>query len=379
MKILQVVQSLGKGGAERLVLEVSRAIRKYYPDVQNRIVALKRLNEYPDLSRDLDIVYCDSNISLSLSGKSYIDVEEFEKIVKDYCPDVIHSHTYKSELISREHLEPNVKYFTHAHNNMPEFRNFSIGTIFKKDKLTKFWEKCRIVAKYKECHNNIIAISKDTERYYKSVMPKVLAKNIYTLPNAIDYHKFYCERNFDFSGPLNLIMVAHMSDYKNQTFLIDVLKNLTDKGVDVDLTLIGDWRNDGESIKLKAERLGVLSHLKMPGLVEDVENVYKRNHIYVHSSLTESFGLTLLEAMASGLPVVTLDGRGNRDLIVQGKNGYMVYEQNAEQFADRILEIWNDQQKYKEMSVFAQEFAQKYDIKEYADKLLSIYKECKES
>ena len=78
--------------------------------------------------------------------------------------------------------------------------------------------------------------------------------------------------------------------------------------------------------------------------------------------------------MAAGLPVVTLDGRGNRDLIVQGKNGYMVYEQDAEQFADRILEIWNDQQKYKEMSVFAQEFASQYDIKEYVDKLLILYK-----
>ena len=52
----------------------------------------------------------------------------------------------------------------------------------------------------------------------------------------------------------------------------------------------------------------------------------------------------------------------------------MIYEQDAEQFADRILEIWNDKQKYQEMSVFAQEFAKQYDIKEYVDKLLTLYK-----
>ena len=46
---------------------------------------------------------------------------------------------------------------------------------------------------------------------------------------------------------------------------------------------------------------------------------------------------------------------------------------NAEQFVDRILEIWNDQQKYKEMSVFAQEFARQRDIKPYINKLLDIY------
>ena len=52
----------------------------------------------------------------------------------------------------------------------------------------------------------------------------------------------------------------------------------------------------------------------------------------------------------------------------------MVYEQDAEQFADRILEIWNDKQKYCEMSAFAQEFAKQYDIKPYVDRLLELYK-----
>lgn len=374
MKILQVVQSLGKGGAERLVLEVAQALRKYYPDVHNKIVALERKNEYEELSQGLDIVYCESKVHLSITGHSNIDVGEFDNIVKEYCPDVIHSHTYKSELVSREHLFPNVTYFTHTHNNMPEFRNFSVGTIFNKDKLTKFWEKCRIVAKYKKCNNKFIAISGDTERFYKSALPKTLIKNIYTLPNAIDYHKFYCERNIDFSGPLNLIMVAHMSDNKNQIFLIDVLKKLRGQGVDTILTLVGDWRNNGEKIRQKSEQLGLLSFVKMPGLIEDVESIYTQNHIYVHSSLSEALGLTIIEAMAAGLPVVTLDGRGNRDLIVQGKNGYMIYEQNTEQFADRILEIWNDKQKYCQMSAFAQEFAWQYDIKPYVDRLLELYK-----
>lgn len=373
MKILQVVQSLGKGGAERLVLEISQALRKYHPEVQNKIVALERKNEYGELSQGLDIVYCNSKVNLSIFGHSNIDVAEFDNIVKEYCPDVIHSHTYKSELVSREHLFPNVRYFTHAHNNMPEFRNFTVGTIFNKGKLTKFWEKCRIVAKYKRCNNKFIAISGDTERFYKRALPKTLVKNIYTLPNAIDYHKFYCERNLDCSGPLNLIMVAHMSDNKNQIFLIDVLKNLRSRGNDAILTLVGDWRNNGNKIMSVAERYGLLPYLKMPGLVEDVERMYSINNIYVHSSLSEALGLTIIEAMAAGLPVVTLDGHGNRDLIVQGKNGYMVYEQNSELFADRILEIWNDKQKYNEMSAFAQEFARQFDIKPYVDSLLDFY------
>lgn len=374
MKILQVVQSLGKGGAERLVLEVAQTLRKYHLEVQNRIVALERKNEYEELSQGLDIVYCDSRVNLSISGHSDIDVVEFDNIVKEYCPDVIHSHVYKSELVSREHLFPNVKYFTHTHNNMPEFRNFTIETIFHKDRLTKYWEKCRMVAKYKKCDNKFIVISKDTDLFYRRALPKSLAKNIYFLPNAIDYDKFYKERTVDFSDMLNLIMVAHMSDYKNQIFLIDVLKDLINRGMKVNLTLVGDWRNNGEKIKHKVEQLGLLSYVNMPGIVENVERLYQQSHIYVHSAYYEPFGLVLLEAMAAGLPVVCLDGKGNRDIMVQGKNGYMVYEQNAEQFTNRILEIWNDHQQYKKMSSFAQNFARQFDIKEYVNKLLELYR-----
>ena len=78
--------------------------------------------------------------------------------------------------------------------------------------------------------------------------------------------------------------------------------------------------------------------------------------------------------MASGLPVVTLDGKGNRDLIEQGKNGYMIYDQDPELFADRIIEIWNDKIKYREMSEFAQKFAKQYDMKNYVEQLLDLYR-----
>ena len=60
--------------------------------------------------------------------------------------------------------------------------------------------------------------------------------------------------------------------------------------------------------------------------------------------------------------------------VVVVKNGYMVYEQDTEQFADRILEIWNDKNKYNQMSAFAQDFARQYDIKPYVDRLLELYK-----
>jgi len=78
--------------------------------------------------------------------------------------------------------------------------------------------------------------------------------------------------------------------------------------------------------------------------------------------------------MAAGLPVITLDGKGNRDLIEEGKNGYMIFEQNAELFAQTIIDMWNDKVKYKPLSEFAQEFARSFDINKYTSNLMVIYK-----
>jgi glycosyltransferase involved in cell wall biosynthesis len=68
-----------------------------------------------------------------------------------------------------------------------------------------------------------------------------------------------------------------------------------------------------------------------------------------------------------------LDGKGNRDLIDDGKNGYMFKSHDAEEFASCILELWNDKSKYNEMSNYAQQYAKNYDIKAYTQKLLDIY------
>ena len=75
------------------------------------------------------------------------------------------------------------------------------------------------------------------------------------------------------------------------------------------------------------------------------------------------------------MPVVTLDGKGNRDLIEEGKNGYMIYDQDPEKFAQKIISLVENKDKYTEISNYCKEYAKQYDIKEYVNKLLVLYKE----
>lgn len=368
MRVLHILPYLRKGGAQRLALDICLELQKK-EDTVVRVISFVDENDFPFLTQNLDVQIIPASIQLSVTHKNILNVDALQKAIEDFAPDVIHTHLFEAEIVSRSCHYPKAKWFSHCHDNMRQFRNFSIKALFNKELLTNFYEKHYLLSRYKvNGGTTFVAISHDTENYFHSTQ----SYRVELLPNAIDYEKFYNSVPRGEHSKLKLINVGSYQDKKNQRFLIDLAEELQKRGIDFELNLLGDGEKYDSIAKLINDRnLG--ENVFQRGNVDNVEEHLWESDIYVHSAYYEPLGLVLLEAMAAGLPVVTLDGRGNRDLIVQGKNGYMVYEQGAEQFADRILEIWNDKQKYQEMSAFAQEFAKQYDIKPYVDKLLTLY------
>jgi len=258
---------------------------------------------------------------------------------------------------------------------MPEFNNFSFRTLFSKRLLTSFYEKQILLRTYKKAKNTFISISKHTEVFFLDTLPKSFSKRIHLLPNAITFDRFNCmaKTNIAKSSTIKLVNVGLIIPKKNQQLLLSVIANIKARGFDVQLTILGSGY-EFEKIKNLAQTMGIDQQVNMPGNVNNVEEYLSQNDIYVHSAYYEPFGLVLLEAMATGLPVVCLDGGGNRDIIENGKNGFIIKEQNVDEFTDRILELFHNKILYSQISEYAQKFAQQYDIKIYVDKLLEIYK-----
>lgn len=368
-RILLIIPRLCKGGAERLCLDICNQLQKR-EGVQVRLITFSDENNYPSLTKDIDWQVVPSSVQLSVFHKNVLNIDALQKAIEDFAPDVIHTHLFEAEIVSRSCNYPQAKWFSHCHDNMRQFRNFGIKTLFNKQLLTNFFEKRYLFSRYKaNGGNTFIAVSHDTERYFRETTRQY---NVQFLPNAIDYEKFHCDNDRRPNTKLRLVNVGSYQAKKNQSFLVEVAKKLHERHIDFELNLLGDGEKFGEVASLVKNNC-LEANVMQRGNVENVAEYLWQSDIYVHSAYYEPFGLVLVEAMAAGLPVVTLDGRGNRDLIVQGKNGYMVYEQDAEQFADRILEIWNNKLKYQGMSVFAQEFARQYDIKPYVDRLLELY------
>lgn len=362
---------MGRGGAERLTLDITRELHSRQ-DIEVKLVSFGKSVDYEYDTSGLDYVYCPTIPEISvLNPNKPVFSTAFADLVNDFKPDIIHSHLYKTEIITRGISYPKAKWFSHCHDNMKPFQNFGLNNFSSKRNFTNFLEKRFLFHRYKlNGGNRFLAISKDTQAYFERTAPDFPTT---LFPNAIDFQKFFIDRNSCETGTkLILVNTGNFAEKKNQIFFIKLAEVLRTRNIDFEIHLLGDG-GLRESVTEAVRKNGLEQNIILHGNVSNVAEFLQNASIYLHSATYEPLGLVLIEAMASGLPVVTLDGKGNRDLIIQGKNGFMLFEHDAEKFADAVLVIWNDKTKYKEMSAFAQEFARQYDIKAYIDRLLVLY------
>jgi glycosyltransferase involved in cell wall biosynthesis len=310
----------------------------------------------------------------SITGKSIIETEDYEQILDAFKPDIIHSHLFVAEMLTRYKPRKGIKYFTHLHDNMPQFETLKLSNI-NKQKLTNFFEKQMMQRQYERCNNRFVAISKDAFDYFYKNLNKNLRSSIHLLHNAIDYHRFYRgtrKFNLNAEGNFKLVSVGSLVDKKNQQFLIDILIELLPLIPNIHIDVLGDGPNHGRIIE-KIKKYQLQDKITLHGNVNNVEEFLHQSHLYLHPATYEPFGLVLIEAMSAGLPCICLDGRGNRDVIEQNKNGYIFKEQDPKLFANNIKKLLDNPSKLQEMSDFSIKYAENFDMSIYIKRLMELY------
>ncbi|MDC0338327.1 glycosyltransferase [Flavobacteriales bacterium] len=370
-KIIHVIPNLKKGGAERLILDICNESNNLQ-NIKVKLVTFSEENEYQFLTNNIDWEIIPSYFIPSVTKKGSIDIDLLQKKISEFQPNIIHTHLFEAEMVLSQINIGNAKRFSHFHDNIVQLENLFRSKNSVKKKITDFYERFILTKNIKPSINNFICISNDTHVYAKSVLPRKIHKNIHLLTNAIDVSRFSNSQMRIIKQKIKLINIGSFVEKKNQIFLIDVANELRSKGVNFEIVFLGD----GElfmDVKSYARKLNVHKQIVFKGKVEKVEEDLCDSDFYVHSATYEPLGLVLIEAMASGLPVITLDGKGNRDLIEEGKNGYMIYLQDPIKFAEKIIELSKHKKKYTEISNYCKEYAKQYDIKEYVNKLLLLY------
>lgn len=370
MRILHVIPSLNKGGAERLCIDICQELSNQ--GVEVILATLRDDNAFRASMGKLKWQVVSSYYKPSISSKPNIDISSFMQLVDKFNPNIIHSHLFEAELVSRASLRNDIAYITHCHDNMQQLNRFSFRTFLTKKNITNFYERHLILKKYKECNNHFIAISRNTENYFKFMLPSILKKNVHLLHNAINFNKFNSVSHCREISEIRILNIGSFIPLKNQGFLIDILNEILKRGVYATVTFLGDGEQKSNVIQ-KVEALKLKNRVLFKGYVNNVTDYLYQTNLYVHTAWSEAFGLVLIEAMAAGLPVVALDGKGNRDIVLDDVNGIFIEDQDAALFAEKIIALMKNRVKYNAISCKAVEFARLHDIKKYTSDLLKLY------
>jgi glycosyltransferase involved in cell wall biosynthesis len=139
------------------------------------------------------------------------------------------------------------------------------------------------------------------------------------------------------------------------------------------LLIAGDGPEMGRLTTL-AKRLGVGDRVQLLGTVAELRPLYERADVYVNCSHTEGLPMTLIEAMAYGLPIVATDIPGNREVIEQGLTGQTVPVNNPQELAQALFALIHDAERRQQMGQRAMAaFQHHFDIGVHCRTLAEYY------
>ncbi|MEC7770173.1 MAG: glycosyltransferase [Bacteroidota bacterium] len=345
MKVLQLINSLGAGGAEKLLVDAAITYSKLGVDVDILLLKdgdspfISKLNDYPGVNV----------FSLSSTASVYnpFHIFKLRKYFSKY--DIVHVHLfpclYWAGIASMIGKKPRLIYTEHNTTNRR-----------RDSKLFKFLDKI-IYKKYDE----IVSISDSVDENLKKHLGSSF-NNITKIYNGIDLQEIteakpYQKKELGLQDDnVALMQVSSFTAQKNQNFLIRSLKELPDHYV---LLLVGEGVLRKESEEL-AKNIGVENRVHFMGVRKDVPRLLKSIDIVILSSHFEGLSLSSVEGLASGQPFMASDVPGLTE-VVKGA-GILFEDDNENSLIPEIKKLAEDAEYRNVVASKCQERSKTYDI-----------------
>ncbi|MBN1846262.1 MAG: glycosyltransferase family 4 protein [Sedimentisphaerales bacterium] len=204
------------------------------------------------------------------------------------------------------------------------------------------------------------------------------------IPNGIDTEFFRLDQRNELAGRngpagrLRLLSVGRLIRRKRIDVLIEMVALARRQGIELELTLAGQG-NLWDSLRELAARRQVADRVHFPGRLppEQMPELYRRHDLFVMASMHEGMSNAMLEALASGLPIVSSPCEGTDELI--GANGVVVADATPENLLAAVRSIGGDPDRYRRMAAASRQRAEGFTWQAVADRYIELYERCRTS
>ena len=343
MKIVLLVHSLRKGGAERVVLEIAEGLKNNGHNV-NIITWINEDSfkyEYPNIERKYLL---DKNNYLGLRSipKSILLLR---KAIRKYKPDIIHIHSPNIALLfSFSLIKIPAVHVIHGYGKIAkEEKNITSYILNYIDIITSLFTI-----------RNFVVVSKSMELCAKDYFYFKFF-NFFIIVNGIDINKFKYKDIDNNTNNINIIMIGTICQNKGQDHALKVIDILNNNNYKFNLTIVGDGP-DLDKLKFLISESKFCNLIQIIPKADNINELLHESDILWVFSKSEAMPLVVLEAMASGVVVVGYNVRGVNDAIKNEVTGLLTEYMNYQKIAESTMYFVKNKFERKQFSKNARNY-----------------------
>lgn len=355
MKILQVINSVEGGGAEKLVVQLHQAYISQ--GIDSHLLSLMKFSHEEFLnvySLNSDNCYSCLNI---LKLYSFLNQPRWKDV------DILHVHLFPAQIfvpIVAKLAGIKSPLLTTDHSTFNRRRTNFLGKTFDKYMYSFY--------------TNIVCISNGVYKVMSEWQPRYINKLV-VINNGIDLENF---SYFNYQSKLEeekliVLSVGRLSKEKNYETAIRAISKIRDENFEY-------WILGGGYLESALKDLVVFLNLenkvKFFGFSTDVSSFLRQSDIFLLTSLWEGFGMAVVEAMAVGIPVIVSNVLGVRELLDEKNQvGYLIDPTSEDEIAERLCELIKNPRIRVFMSRNGRKKAVNYSIKKVVNSYINLYKQ----
>lgn len=354
MRIIQVMPEFGLAGAEVMAENLACSLKSK----GHEVLMISFYNMHTAITERLE----KNGIRIEYLGKKKgVDlsiVPKMRKIMKVFQPNIVQTHRYVLPYAFLSSVGLKVK------------RVHTIHNIAEKEVPRKQLPLQKML--FKNFGVIPVAITpitkKSIETYYN-----LNDNEVPLIYNGIDLEKCIQKKNTKINESATVLHIGRFAPQKNHMMMVEAFAEVVKKYPTCELELIGDG-DLVESVRQRVVELAIEKNVRFIGLLDTVYTKMAESDIFILPSNYEGMPITLIEAMATGLPIVATAVGGVPDMIEDGKSGLLV-DVSKEKIADAIIRLLKDEALREKVSHGAMMKASDFSLENMTKAYVELYQQ----